>query len=299
MEFRRRQFLTEPGESLLLPLRAMEIVERLFTITRESGLSKEQIVTSSLVSIPLFRRNAGQRWSPETEPSLFWHPLLWLPERLAYPNAGVRADVWAISVALEMTVAGLYDVESGTWVDILATVGLDSEDVVTQARITEWLEGASDPELDAINLSAGLDIPDDLSWSLAEAEELLPLLVPASWAVLSNDLIATASDALEDADPNDIPALADQARAILYVAQGSIGDGPAGIDGEESPSQVWARVLSELHIWPSQPLEAIVDGPFDQVIESLYSIRNDYWVFVEALWETQNGGSPDGAAAAA
>jgi hypothetical protein len=292
MESRRREFLTSPGESLLLPLQAMDIADRLSRWTRYSNLPKESVVSSPLVAVPLSTRDAGSRFPAETEPSAFWHPQLWLPERLAFPADDERIDVWAIRVALELTITGLYDVETGTWLDVLSTVGLDSEDLVVQARITEWLEGAPDEELDAIDLSAGLDDLHDVDWSREQAEELLPLLVPASWAVLSNDLIGMASEALSDEDA-DNASLAEDAQTILFLAQGSIGDGPAGVEGEETPVALWDRILADLPNWTARSLTEIVDGPFDALVESLYTIRNDYWVFVEALWESRAASGTD------
>ena len=80
-------------------------------------------------------------------------------------------------------------------------------------------EGSSDADLDRIDISEGLDVGDP-TWSLGQAEELLPLLVPASWAVLTNDLIGTASDALprvQGAVLNN-PALSPAALAALHVS---------------------------------------------------------------------------------
>lgn len=296
MEFRRRQFLTSPGESLLLPLQAMNIADRLSRWTKYSILPKEAIISSPLVAVPLATRAPGSRWPATTEAAAFWHPLLWLPPRLAAPAEGELINVWAVRIALELTVTGLYDVESGTWLDILSTVGLDADDEIVQARITEWLDGAPDAELDSIDLSAGLDDPDEIDWSRAQAEELLALLVPASWAVLSNDLITMASDALSD-EELDAETLAMDTRTIIFLAQGAIGDGPIGVEGEEPTADLWARVLDDLPNWPQRDLTEIIDGPLDALIESLYTIRNDYWVFVEALWENQTAAGTEVATA--
>jgi hypothetical protein len=286
MDIRRRQFLTSPGESLLLPMQAMAIADRLSRWTSYTQLPKNVIISSPLLAVPLAKRELGKHWAAVTEPSSFWHPLFWLPERLAAPAAGERIDVWAVRIALELTITGLYDVESGTWLDVLSTVGLDSEDPVVQGRITEWLEGEPDEDLDSIDLSPGMDDPSEIDWSRQQAEDLLGLLIPASWAVLSNDLITMSSETLSDVDL-DNAMIANDAIAIIYLAQGSIGDGPPAIEGEESPASLWGRILADLPNWPHRELATIVDGPFDALIESLYSIRNDYWVFVEALWENQ------------
>ena len=286
MEIRRRQFLTSPGESLLLPLQAMAIADRLNRWNHYTNLAKDVVVSSPLLAVPLARRAPGTRWAADAEPAAFWHPNFWLPERLSAPVGDERIDVWAIRVALELTITGLYDVETGTWLDVLSTVGLDSDDPVVQARITEWLEGAPDEDLDRIDLSAGLDDPTDIDWSRDQAEELLALLVPASWAVLSNDLIGVAAESLAD-EALDNTAIAEDAQTILYLAIGAIGDGPNAVEGEEKPAELWGRILADLEHWPHRSLQELIDGPFDALIESLYGIRNDYWVFVEALWESR------------
>jgi hypothetical protein len=296
MDLRRRQFLTSPGETLLLPLQAWTIAERLKLTRDYTNLPKESLVSSPLVVVPIPKRPAGQQWPVDTEPAAFWHPLLWLPERLREPQADEPTDVWAVRVALELTVTGLYDMETGTWLDVLSTVGLDSEDPVVQARITEWLEGEPDPDLDRIDLTAGMTSPDgELEWSREEAESLLALLVPASWAVLSNDLITMASEALADENITN-ESLASDAQTITLLAIGSIGEGPSAVEGEEKPSSLWDRIEADLVNWPGRTLETNKAGPFDALVESLYAIRNDYWVFVEALWEN---GTADASAAPA
>ena len=288
MDIRRRQYLTSPGESLLLPMQAMAIADRLSRWTRYSNLPRETVVSSPLVAVPLAKREPGTRWPAMAEPASFWHPNLWLPDRLATPADGERTDVWAVRIALELTVSGLYDVETGTWLDVLSTVGLDSEDPIVQARISDWLDGEPDADLDRIDLAAGLDDADDVDWSKPHAEELLSLLVPASWAVLSNDLIGMADDSIADEEISN-ESLRTDAQTILFLAQGAIGDGPSSAEGEESPSALWERILADLENWPNRPLADLIAGPFDALVESLYGIRNDYWVFVEALWEDRSG----------
>ena len=59
MEIRRRRFLTSPGESLLLPLQAMAIADRLSRWTKYSRLPKDAIVSSALLTVPLVRREPG------------------------------------------------------------------------------------------------------------------------------------------------------------------------------------------------------------------------------------------------
>ena len=110
MDVRRRQFLTSPGESLLLPLQALAIADRLSKWTRYSRLPKSFIISSPLLAVPIAQREPGKLWPADTEPSAFWHPILWLPERLVAPFDGERTDVWAVRVALEVAITGLHEV---------------------------------------------------------------------------------------------------------------------------------------------------------------------------------------------
>ena len=68
----------------------------------------------------------------------------------------------------------LYDPHTGTWLDVLSTVGLDTDDPADLARVERWLEGAPDPALDAIDLErlllAGGRNPD---WALDRTHRLL------------------------------------------------------------------------------------------------------------------------------
>src|SRR5690606_13050966 len=85
---------------------------------------------------------------------MLWHPLLWLPEHLARPGmfpegkdgALVEEDIaeWAFRVAIEITQAGLYDVNTAQWVDVLARVGINVSSEEGIARVRAWQAGGAD-----------------------------------------------------------------------------------------------------------------------------------------------------------
>ncbi|WP_159599151.1 hypothetical protein [Agromyces humi] len=282
MEIRRRTYFPTAGEALLLPSGAITSPERYALFAQHSQMPRDLIKGSPLAATPIPARPEGGRWPAETNPAMFWHPLLWLPESLARPAVGEELDLWAVRVSMEITAATVFDAATGTWLDALSTVGLDSDDPAVQARVTAWLEGASDPDLDRVDLS-DLFLDGGGSDEIAEqAAELYEILLPALWAVRANDLIAMVNEHTSYIE-EDIPTLIADIRTVVWLAQGVMGDDIPGVEGEEPPAQLWARVLEDMQYWPQRTYQEILDGPVTSLVQSFYAIRQDYWVFVQAL----------------
>ncbi|KQO98660.1 hypothetical protein [Leifsonia sp. Leaf264] len=287
METRRRQYLTNPGESLVLPLVAHDVIDRRIEWAATVGTPGIDIVTSALVSIPIPLRAPGAKHHPDTNAAAFWHPILWLGDHLAHPIPGEPLDVWAVRVALELTYTGAYDAETGTFVDILSIFELDSDDPVVQARITEWLAGAPDKELDSVTFAAAFGAPEDLGQQLLHATEYTDYLRPASWAVMTNSLLEISYAAAADPEIN-AEILAAVATRIIHLAQATLGESIPSVEGEVPAHSLWQQVLDDTVHWEARPMQANIDGPWNALIESLSSIRSDYWVFVDALREVEN-----------
>ena len=60
-------------------------------------------------------------------------------------------DIWCLRVCLELQAAGLYDTDTGTWIDA-SLAGLNGNDPDTAARVDRWLAGAPDSLLDRLDL---------------------------------------------------------------------------------------------------------------------------------------------------
>ena len=204
MDHRRRPFLTEPGEPLLLTRDALGFAERFSEFSAFTMLPNEQIIASPLLTQPLVvkSRSAGPRGlAPTMNPGALWHPLFWLPERVAFRyrwnEDGVQQieddTEWSDRVALEVTMSGLYDPADGTWLDVLSVQGLDVEDAAVQQRLTDWLRGQPDALLDEIDLSAVVNHPTEPDWALDSTGELLPTLQPASVAESEHSVAAAWS----------------------------------------------------------------------------------------------------------
>ena len=135
---------------------------------------------------------------------MMWHPLLWLPDRLATrytlvdDNGACSTepdDIWCLRVCLELQAAGLYDPDTGSWLDVLSLAGLDGDDPDTAGRVDRWLTGGADPVLDRLDLTEHVDRPDDLDWALHAAIDELPAMRVVSWVLTAQDLL-DACDAL-------------------------------------------------------------------------------------------------------
>ena len=289
MENRRRAFLTEPGDALVLARTALEVVERYSTFASESGLDGQYISSSPLLAIPvpIASKSAGPRgWSPDANPSLFWHPLFWLPPRVALryrlegddgePDIETESE-WLVRVALEVTLSELYSPADGTWVDVLSLYGLDIEDPAVQARVSAWLTGVADEVLDTIDLTPLLDLPGDIHWALGSTAELLPSLRPASWALIANDLADTAGElSLEAFSDSEGGA---QVATLVNLALATLGEVPSRTETGEAPHAQWSRLRESVELSSSADFEEMLAALSD----SFYEIRDDYWPFVELL----------------
>lgn len=294
MTFRRRQYMTEPGEALILPHRSLDIVTRYATFVEDTGLSGDDVCSLPLVAIPVpvhrtARLSSGRAWPSRVSAAMMWHPLMWLPERvsqryrIATPDGGVLIETeeeWMVRVALEMMASGLYDTESGTWVDVLDTVGMDIDDPIDLARVEEWLEGMPDEDMDRIDLSPGLDNADDPEWAFKAAAELMPSMVPASWAILADDLSGMIFDIVQDAE--EAGAGSRQAVLVASIALGVLADAPQSEDSGEAPQFVWRRLMDEFERFQGD-ISDLIDGPLTALSDSLYEIRDEYWPYLAAL----------------
>ncbi|MCA5892327.1 hypothetical protein LEP48_03045 [Isoptericola sp. NEAU-Y5] len=88
----------------------------------------------------------------------------------------------------------LFDPATGTWLDVLSTVGLDVDEPGDVARVRDWLDGGTDADLDGIDLDRFLHAAGrNPEWARDRAAR--PLLAPGSARTYVDDL-RDASSAL-------------------------------------------------------------------------------------------------------
>ena len=170
-------------------------------------MPRTALTVSPLCSIPLpvYPRSfdGPRRWSG-VRPEAMWHPLLWLPSRIAnrYQMSGDPSDLedddlWSVRVALEMSASGLYDDSTGTWVDILALVGIDIDSEQDIERVDRWLRGANDPTLDGLGDQVAdlIELTEqDRDWAAETAADSMDGLRVTSWALTADSLFDIAVD---------------------------------------------------------------------------------------------------------
>lgn len=291
MQPQRRPFITEAGEALVLPGSPALIASRFADFLQQTGLTPADVVSTPLISIPVpqLSRSAGPRgWPVTITPAAAWLPLFWLPERLAFRYRFDELDTdesiendneWAVRIGLEVTLSGLYDPVDGTWFDPLAAAGLDITDPAVQTRVSAWLYGDEDDLLSSIDLTSIVDNEADVHWAVNSVADLLPTLIPASWATLADDLAQEAGDlSLEAAD---VHAAVRGAQSIAALASSVLHDVP-GLRGQQQPAELFNEIRLELDTWDGT-LDDLIAGPVDQLSDSLYSVRDDFWPYVEEL----------------
>ena len=242
--------MTEPGEPLEVASSTLRSAARYRTWAADTGIGAQWVTPQPLCCVPLPVYPAGwpagrRRW-PGLRPAMMWHPLLWLPERLAtrytlLDDAGGRSavpdDVWALRVCLELQASGLYDADTGSWLDVLSLAGLDGDDPDTATRVAAWLDGRPDPVLDGLDLTEHVDRPGDPDWAVFAAIAELPALQVISWAVTALDLLEACEELTETG--GDTGRVRRAAAAIAALAgtnlRGLPDDGGLRVTGDRDP----------------------------------------------------------------
>lgn len=187
----RRPWFTEPGESLVdlasAPTHPFVTASRFDEVLEQTGLPQGSLVAPDSIAFPLAPRWPGEDDYAKMRGGLLWHPLFWLPLEVSLPSVSKHpvtgeetmegTDEFGLRVALELEASGLYDAESGSWLDVLMTfVGLDADDPAVQQRVLAFFGGAEDAELAGIDLQPILanaeDADENPNWASDVAGEL-------------------------------------------------------------------------------------------------------------------------------
>lgn len=245
------------------------------------------------VPLPLYPENwpPGLRRWPRARGAMMWHPPLWLPDRLAtrylLDDDGVCTpepdDVWCLRVCLELQAAGLYDTDTGTWVDVLSLAGLNGNDPDTAGRVERWLAGTPDPPLDRLDLTEHVDRPGDLDWALHAAIDELPAMRLISWVLTALDLL-DACEALTAGGDDGLERVRRSGSTIARLAETNLATIPdrdnrglamATDDGVDPESVWWHGVRRRLR---QVPVDAgpVIDAIVREMTDRLNGIVNTY-----------------------
>lgn len=192
----RRTFLLPPSDPLIFPAPLIDGLDRLHDFGQATGLERSEYVVSQRVSIPIpIRRSLEGRpgWK-HVNPLMMWHPLMWLPPRVAGTYEGESVDQWAARVALECIAAGMYVPATGEWTDVLALVGIDTRTAEGRDRVVAWLDGHPDEILDTLDLSEVFDLPGDPDWAVRAIADVSDRLDKASYFLMATDVLNIVED---------------------------------------------------------------------------------------------------------
>lgn len=174
----RISWMVGPGVSLFPASSLSTAMGRANLAGQESGLGQEYWAFSPLLQIPVPVPDvAGARW-PGVAPDYLRLPIFWLPKEVAAPVIYHREDgstfdeptkAWMLRIGMELTLSGLYDEESGSWLDVLSTFGIDPSEEGFEQRYSSWVAGNPDPQLDAVSLDEYLVEDRDLVFDIVDA----------------------------------------------------------------------------------------------------------------------------------
>lgn len=300
MELIRRIFATDAGEELLLSHGAFAMAVKFGEMRHETGLPADAIISDPIAAVPMPRyepefTGEGNRW-PGVNPHMMWHPLFWLPASLsdryllsnpADPNPVIETDqMWMVRVALTMSASGLYDAESGSWVDILSTIGIDINEKADRMRVKEWQAGGDDDLLDSIDLSDYLDSGEENEgWALNLTILMLDDLKQASWALIAEDL-------LENVDEASAQRGTDKVKMGLQIKTSSsmstaLLSGVPDADGKPL-HDFWLAQEEEINS-NQLTVSQVFDGPLKRIEEKLEYIVNAYSDSLRLISELHDG----------
>lgn len=297
MDIKRRRMLTEPGDTLLLSKSSMDTAFRFTEWQEITGLAPTRFTADPICSVPLpiYTQVApGTRQFSTVKPEAMWHPLFWLPPRLAGrynlpsgPDGALEVEsttMWSIRVALELTASGLYSIEDG-WIDILATVGIDVENEVDLARIEEWQAGGVDDLLDSIDLDLYLKLETNPNWALQSAMALVEPATRAQWAILADSLMEMVLDSYDPEANTPLEEVRDTLAVAASLAGVQLEDVPT--DDEEPAEEFWARIELEARDGNYSTSQQFLAGPATEALGWLTLTRDTYWESVEDLQSLQ------------
>ncbi|GAA3634683.1 hypothetical protein [Microlunatus ginsengisoli] len=283
------------------------LVEAPLALARFTGIDVNAVPVAevSVFAVPVAEddwvERGLRRWEG-TRAEAMWHPLLWLPERLAAPVVAVTGDgaaveepaeLWQARVAFEVVDSGLYTADG--WVDVYALLGLDVDCPADVARVRAWLDGTADPLLDGFDLESfvaddvdehdGPDRPSGLKpdhdpdpepggWAAAMAADVGPLLAAAATALMADSLLGLAYDLTDPENRLDDDAYARGAWWLVSLAIEAVA--------ERDTADTWLAVLDAIQ--SSGAERDAVAAALRPTLRLLTEPRDEHW---PALTELQ------------
>lgn len=283
MSVARRQMLTQEGEALLLCNSVHSLAQRFGDFADTFGVPDSAVISDAVVSIPLPNYEqipTGLRRWADTKAEVMWHPLMWLPDRLAFRKTLTfdermivePVQIWAIRVCLELTASGLYDPTTGTWMDVLSAFDIDTTDPSGYVRAQRWLNGNEDEILDSIDMDKVLLNEEDPDWAFDVAVDIAQECQYASWALMANDMLSMAdylADGRVDTHDGAVSVMSTIANNAIDTLRSVPSSSPT------ANTEFWTAVSAGVK--SSTSLDDILLSVFVPVEEYLTNVRDQYW----------------------
>lgn len=312
----RRQFILEAGESLLVTNDPMRCLANHVGAAHAISIRQSDLVASRMSPMPMpirgGRPDSGARRFPGIDPKMMWLPVLWLPARLrercrfqffdgdivvidehgffagdtravATPIPGIEVntestDVWAIRVALELEACGAYDVDSGTWLDVLDAVGINVDEIEDVQRVESWLAGNPDEDLDRLqDIFMEQDSRDlyqeEPAWALSSALATYRDLLDATWALSSNSMLDAISQVTRGVEDGGITE-ASEAKFIANML--CMLAGPLLRWYSDDELEWWQEMSQSIERFSGSSHDLIA-GPLAEIDNRLAAVRDDTW----------------------
>jgi hypothetical protein len=251
------------------------------------------------------------------DPSMMWLPTLWLPDRLltraryqfvdgdiaviddhGYFAGDPRAvttpiddveintestDVWVIRVALELVDAGAYDVDAGTWLDVLDTIGINADELDDVRRVERWMSGAADADLDELQatfmaVNPGIEGDGGATWALTSALANYRHLLDATWALSSDKMLDVVDDLMKGVNDGEITEESEAKFVANYVC---ILAQPLLRWYRDDEADWWHTMAQTVDDFTGSPSE-LVAGPLTEIDLRLTDVRETTWPRMES-----------------
>ncbi len=258
---RPRTWQQKPGDRLILVPDAEEWMRRVGEFEELLGEAQaEFIYTIPFLAAALYERHPE---GPAGIPlQVAWHPLFWLPTKLASPLLEESDAEWGYRVCRAFLEHGVYVPEDGTWMDIPAWLGLNIDHPTDRARIQTWLAGNPDPLLDRIDWDTigGLYPPTPETEHLTYVDAItgVPTYEEAQFALTAHSLFQAVTEELEGLTDSDAEAKAIEVfDKLAPTVLRTLAAAPEAIEG-------WGTVFDSV-----EPISAALHEPGADKVELL------------------------------
>lgn len=275
---------------LVLSDSPIELLHRAQEWEEETGAPS--VMTSLLsIPVPLYLNTDTPRTFSGVPARMLWHPLFWLPRRIAErvqiqgeDGLRVESDIeWAYRVCLEMTATGMYDPDDESWLDVMSLADIDVDDEIDIARIESWQGGEPDEDIDALvgELEALLAVPEeDATYALAGSS--LAALTEAAMARTAGVLLHDELEPLFDPSTDEdliADTVYDVTTTVVNASNLFLTEIVPGVS-----DTLWSDLLADLYLADPKDYQGILEsvaGPAAQALEAIEA----HFAPALAFWE--------------